>query len=471
MTVRERVRSILERVVIQLWLCAALLSLIKLASPAEAPLASTALTALPSLCSPQGNEASCFLSENGASLAVAEDPGAFYLATCAASPPCSAPFLRRRNAPESLEQALGELSAACPAARLERPGKPSPTLPPDCGAVDTPTIFLVSEDTLVPAMLVLAGPFDEQGKPAPEKPLPPELTLLPAANLDRALERLVRLSERISDVPDRTNYWTGGAGHGWLVFPLTGFSPAPEDFGNAIHLLGRVARAVVPPPRPTPVLVDLAGLSPCPAAEDVKSLVEALSSLGLAAVGHNLAGESAPFKLLEGHALQGRVLSVAVTSTEAACQTLPSVPPGKLIAWFQSQVEDPPPEQGLTVVLLHWKDPALSSVTRTALVRGLVDAGASVVAGIENGPPGPIEGTPTGLSVQNLGSLLSSAGIIPGSAAAAGIAVQCFRTASRTSTCRTVPVASSLGFGIPIVSPECSACALLPHGLFDRLYR
>ncbi len=468
MTLKEATRAVLERIVIQLWICAAILALLKLLGSGIAPPRPSLAAPVAGQCASPGSQELCRFSADRVLLALADKPSAGYLAACAARPPCFMPF--HASSEVSLSSALDRIEAVCP----EVIG-PGPLLDPSNSDVCTGTprpgaLHLVQEDALTPALQVLAGPFDEQGNPIPATSRPPDLTLFPAVDIDSTLERLIRLSERFPGVPDRMGFWDGAAASGWLVFPLVGFSPGPANYSDAVQLLGRVARAVVPPPRPTPVVVDLAGLAPCPTPDELKRLIESLASLGFKAIGHSLDGTSPVHTLTEGQVVKGRILSVVVTSDSSFCPSAYSVTPGKLVSWFASQTPDPPPSGGLTVVILHWREPSLSSSTRTALVNDLMAAGASVVAGVDAGPPGPLVSGKSGLSTLNLGTLVSSVGIVPGSPRAGGVALQCYRAQSGSLTCRTVPMASSLGIGVPLLDLACPACALLPDSLLEGLY-
>ncbi|MBM4353604.1 MAG: hypothetical protein FJ109_07365 [Deltaproteobacteria bacterium] len=472
MTIRDRIRFALERLVIQLWLCAMLMLLFRFSASDAAPAPETPVSAPPAQCDLADMPSPCTPDAQRTLLRLASAPQASYLAACVASPPCRTPFLGAAGVGGTLVQEVERVRGAwgsMPEPVLLRTAPDM--MPPDCGQAGPPALFVLPETMLTPSLEVLAGPFDASGNPVPAAGRPPLLTVLPAVSLDAPMERLLRLSERFPGVPDRLAAWSGTAGHGWLVFPLTRFSPDAESYPAAVQLLGRIARAVVPPPRPHPVIVDLAGMSPCPSVDEMQRLVYSLSSLGFFSVGQALDGAPGTAPLFEGQVLRGRVLSVAVTSAEGACPTTASVQPANLGRWLAAQSQDVPPAAVLTVVLLHWKDPDLSASTRESLVQNLLDAGASVVAGVQPGSPGPLLGSTAGLGIANLGTMLSLDGVIPRATGPSGAALQCHRSDSATYACSAIPVAPSLGIGVPVPDPTCAACRLLPSAAIDGLYR
>jgi len=476
MSRNDRLIAILERVVATLWLCAAIGLLLKVVASQEGERSFAANPHVPAaLC---GDEASwadeCPALSSRHLVKNSTDDSALYLVRSAASPGCPFPedgaVMSEAKSLTELEKQLGaRCGLALRHSRVDEDNLCFTLTNDPCGA------FFVSAKSVRPCAAVVAGPFDASGAFLTAPVESPFLTVLPSVTLSSLLLDILDLRQTVVGELRHLEGWRGTAYAGWLVLSTRKLRVPSDHRIAAQTALSRIAASVAArPPRPQPVLLDLAGLERCPDSKQLTDMLSEMESIGIRPFGYYPVSADLgpdPIRLASDGRERAMLMSLRIRSLEEdgeGCATLPEIPSGVVVQAIRNRLnqELEPPE--FTAVFLHWPSEAPGDSEWETLVREVLELGVSLVVGYSSGNAGPLLVGESGLGVVNAGSAMDDRSILPSALIPSGLAVRCFSVGSGT-TCRSIPVAQTMAEPLPVTSRDCRGCGLLPNRFFDRL--
>lgn len=470
-----RTRLVLERLVLQLWLCTILALAMKVAgdTPPEAQVRSFAG---PVACQPDASPddpGTCALGSQLGLVGSSDSPAARYLVMPVSAPPCSA-LHRLSDKQANLDTVLDALLAGCGVSLAQIDDDDSMSPHSSSTACEA---RLMASDEITAGYEVVAGPWGEDGQPLSSHATEPYLTVFPGVAITEEILDLLDLMEWVrGDGKTPLAAWHGAAFSGWLAFPLLHMAADQGTGIRAQSLLRRVGRAVASRPRPSPVHVDLAGLDECPNADTLELLKADLEGIGFKSFGYRSSENEDEFHwahLGMGEREYAVILSFRVGLEDETCKTLPAIEPGTLIDALDNQLRRASiPPFASVIVFLHWVDPHIDPETRAALIaEALEESGASLVVGFERAAANGLATHAGGLGIVNAGMFLDDRGILPSAVGLSGLTVQCTRVANVGDSCSVDAVAQSLGVPVPVATPSCPGCNLLPADFFRAVWQ
>lgn len=340
--------------------------------------------------------------------------------------------------------------------------------------------YLVGSADVSGCVELLAGPFAASGARLEGEPTKPFLTVLPAVWLSDMLLDVQRVRWLVSGSFLPAASWQGGAFSGTLVLPLAE-APLPILSLRATERLwGSIGAMISSPPRPNPVVADLAGLTACPSPDEVVALAGRLRSLAMYPIGHVEGGaDRGAAEISDGGTVVARVYSLRVESKgRTACPTLNTVAPTDVASHIEEWKRFLDEPDVPLAVSLHWTDRRIPDELEIGLIEELLANGVFLVAGFEAaGVARTAVPRSAGIGYLSLGSFLEEGSVLPGAQPAAGLTVQCTMIAppnagspGRGIACTVFPAAQALGETLPVPDLACSECGLLPSGFFPSVF-
>jgi len=466
---KERIRAVMERFVMHLWMTALIILGIRFflpGPPAEARRPNTG----PHWCAPDApaTAAECRWLPDELTLTIPskeQASAAFYLARPFSHGPCG--FF-----PQELSRSFADVLADCDAELVHEAGNIDLCKPgPDKGRV-----YRIPADEAGPCATIVGGPYGPDGQTIPGRSIPPFLSIFPALEVTSELLDFVESRKRYDSGYEALRPLEGSAFAGWLLLPLHGLDIPVASLHNAQHLLTRAAAAVNMPPVPNPVLLDLAGLSLCPTVEAMPRILAEMDAVGLRPIGQTTTTPATPAHLLRivPLARQGKnvaqVVSVRLTMATDECQTLQSSRPTELAPLLAESITLADLGDVPTALMLHRTDGSVSDAAMASLLEEL-DALALdlLVAVFGKSAAGPLRSGANGPRILDMGVAVHEDSLFPAAVMPHGWLVQCYQPANGSMTCVPRLVAGYFGEALPVAGGACNACSFLPSSLDEVL--
>lgn len=469
MSRKERIRAVLERFVIHLWVTALVILAVRHFVPVPSAEAARPNQG-PGWCSPSLPAAAgdCRWHPDDLTLTVpAPDQidAAFYLARPFSHGPCS-------PIPQDLSRDFASVLGACGAELLHDVGDLDLCVPgPDKGRV-----YRVPAGEISPCATIVGGPYGDNGDPIAGQPTPPFLTIYPALDFTDELLDFVELRKKYNSAYAALAQLEGSAFSGWLVLPVHGLDIPVSSLPAAQHLLTRAAAAVGLQPVPNPVLLDVAGLALCPTPQAMPRILSEMDAVGLRPIGHGVAPKLLPAGMLGILPLTRRgetvaqVLSVRLTLSSSECATLQSVRPKELPLLLADSLALADHGAVPTALLLHRADDTVDDAAMETLLAELdVLPGNLLVTVFQQSSAGPLSSGTNGPRVLDMGAAIHEDSLFPSAVMPHGWLVQCYQLATGTMTCTPRLLAGYFGEALPVAGGHCNACSFLPATLDDVL--